>query len=72
MRLKISTIHPLNLFKAWFALDDEAHTIEQLKRALCARLPIGMQADNITLVMDEYDLLDESPISILRDGDTVW
>lgn len=71
MRLKISTIHPLNLFKAWFALDDEAHTIEQLKRALCARLPIGMQADNITLVMDEYDLLDESPISILRDGDTV-
>lgn len=71
MRLKISTIHPLNLFKAWFALDEEAHTIEQLKRALCARLPIGMQADNITLMMDEYDLLDESPISILRDGDAV-
>ncbi|KAG1785925.1 uncharacterized protein HD556DRAFT_1418851 [Suillus plorans] len=71
MRLKISTIHPLGPFKAWFALDDEAHTITQLKRALCARLPIGMQADNITLVMDEYDLLDDSPISILRDGDAV-
>ncbi|KAG2056197.1 hypothetical protein BDR06DRAFT_995648 [Suillus hirtellus] len=71
MRLKISTIHPLGPFKAWFALDDEAHTIAQLKRALCARLPIGMQADNITLVMDEYELLDDSPISILRDGDAV-
>ncbi|KAG2344969.1 hypothetical protein BDR05DRAFT_960940 [Suillus weaverae] len=71
MRLKISTIHPLGPFKAWFALDDEAHTIAQLKCALCARLPIGIQADNITLVMDEYDLLDESPISILRDGDAV-
>lgn len=71
MRLKISTIHPLSLFKAWFVLDDETHTIEQLKHALCARLPIGIQADNINLVMDEYDLLDESPISILRDGDAV-
>lgn len=73
MRLKISTIHPLGPLKVWFTLDNgsEAHTIVQLKRALCARLPIGMQADNITLMMDEYDLLDESPISILRDGDAV-
>lgn len=71
MRLKISTVHPLDPLKAWFALDDEAHTITQLKRTLCARLPIGMQADNITLMMDEYDLLNESPISILRDGDAV-
>ncbi|KAG1753321.1 hypothetical protein EDB19DRAFT_1668585 [Suillus lakei] len=62
MRLKISTVHPLSPFKAWFALDDEVHTIAQLKCAL---------SDNITLVMDEYDLLDESPISILRDGDAV-
>jgi hypothetical protein len=72
MRLKISTIHPLGPLKAWFSLDDEAHTIAQFKRALCAQLPINMQADNITLMIDEYDLLDESPISILRDGDAVW
>ncbi|KAG1875418.1 hypothetical protein DFJ58DRAFT_756165 [Suillus subalutaceus] len=71
MRLKISTVHPLGPLKAWFALNDEAHTIAQLKCALCARLPIGVQADNMTLMMDEYDLLDESPISILRDGDAV-
>ncbi|KAG2130455.1 uncharacterized protein EDB93DRAFT_1180108 [Suillus bovinus] len=71
MRLKISTAYPLGPFKAWFALDDEAHTIAQLKCALCAWLPIGMQADNITLMMDEYDLLDDSPMSILRDGDAV-
>ncbi|KAG1888746.1 hypothetical protein F4604DRAFT_965463 [Suillus subluteus] len=71
MRLKISTVHPLGPLKAWFALNDEAHTIAQLKCALCARLPIGVQAENMTLMMDEYDLLDESPISILRDGDAV-
>ncbi|KAG0698015.1 hypothetical protein DFH29DRAFT_943544 [Suillus ampliporus] len=72
MRLKISTVHPLSPFKAWFALDTEVYTIAQLKCTLCARLPIiGLQADNIILVMDGYDLLDDSPISILRDGDAV-
>ena len=74
MRLKISTVHPLSPFKAWFALDtlaDEVYTIAHLKRTLCTRLP-GLPDDNITLMMDEYDLLDDSPISILRDGDVVW
>ncbi|KAG1729088.1 uncharacterized protein EDB91DRAFT_1160174 [Suillus paluster] len=71
MRLKISTVHPLSPFKAWLAVADEVYTIAQLKSTLCARLPIGLQADDITLVMDEYDLLDDSPISILRDGDAV-
>lgn len=75
MRLKISTVHPLSPFKAWFSLDtlaDNVYTVAHLKRTLCARLPLGLIDHNITLVMDDYDLLDDSPVSILRDGDTVW
>lgn len=75
MRLKISTVHPLSPFKAWFVLDtlvDNVYTIAHLKRTLCARLPLVLPDNNIILVMDDYDLLDDSPISILRDGDAVW
>jgi len=75
MRLKVSTVHPLSPFKAWFMLDtlaDNVDTVFHLKRTLCARLPLGLDDCNITLVMDDYVLLDDSPVSILRDGDAIW
>ncbi|EGO04170.1 hypothetical protein SERLA73DRAFT_67886 [Serpula lacrymans var. lacrymans S7.3] len=76
MRFKICTSPPLPDLKAWFAveLNEKTRTIWDLKHVLLSDLHVlqDYQAkDGISLSMDGFELLDETPINILRDGDLV-
>ena len=79
MRLKLQTYPPLSPLKAWFPLPESLLTlltIHELKHHLCTHLPVLIKscvhAKNIVLVLDEYELLDETEAAVLRDGDLIW
>lgn len=61
--------------KAWFLLVD-LKTIGELKVALCTNVTAlkntGVLPANLSLALDGFDLLSESDVSILREGDLVW
>jgi hypothetical protein len=80
MRLKLQTNPPLSPLKAWFPLPDSLSptlsTINELKRHLCTHFPIlsksCITAKDIVLELDEFELLDETELGVLRDGDLIW
>lgn len=80
MRLKLQTNRPLAPLKAWFPLPDSIlstlATINDLKHHLCTHLPVlssaRVDAKDICLVLDEFELLNETDVRVLRDGDLVW
>ena len=78
MRLRIQTFSPLPELKAWFIpqIQDAQETIFDLKVSLCDGVkPLrdsSVQAKNITLQLEGFELLDDSPISAARDGDLIF
>lgn len=74
MRIKIASIPPLPFVKAWYSVTS-ASTVADLKTSLCADLP-PFQRDRINgrdiiLVLDDFDLLNASPVDVIRDGDLI-
>ncbi|KAI0751669.1 hypothetical protein C8Q80DRAFT_1268869 [Daedaleopsis nitida] len=74
MRVKIESVAPLPHVKAWFS----AHalpTIYDLKTALCTDLnPLkdaSIEAQDLLLLLDDFELLDASPIDVVHDGDLI-
>jgi len=80
MRLKLQTNPPLAPLKAWFPLPDSSSptllTINELKHHLCTHLLVltksCVNAKDIVLVLDEFELLNETEVDVLRDGDLIW
>jgi hypothetical protein len=80
MRLKLQTNPPLSPLKAWFPLPESSPptllTINELKHHLCTHLPVltksCVHAKDIVFVLDEFELLDETEVGVLRDGDLIW
>ncbi|KAI0092660.1 hypothetical protein BDY19DRAFT_497019 [Irpex rosettiformis] len=74
MRIKVESTPPLTTFKAWFVVST-ASTIQDLKESICSDIPalhkLDVDADELTLVIDGFELLDSSPIDVVRDGDLV-
>ncbi|KAI0829242.1 hypothetical protein BC628DRAFT_1315291 [Trametes gibbosa] len=74
MRLKVQTASPLPLLKAWFTTHP-VPSILHLKAALCTELaPLvhgRVHPRDILLLLDDFELLDASPIDVVRDGDLV-
>ncbi|KAH9853351.1 hypothetical protein C2E23DRAFT_755320 [Lenzites betulinus] len=74
MRLKVETVPPLPLLKAWFSTH-AVPSILDLKLALCTGLsPLvhhRIDPHHILLLLDDFELLDASPIDVVRDGDLV-
>lgn len=75
LRLRLQTSAPLPALKCWFSLPSNAGLNEfgTLKEHLCSELDVFTQADvspsNLQLLLDDFELLDDSPLDILRDGD---
>lgn len=63
-----STDPPL---KAWFSVPSHVATVRDLKKSLCSNLEVleDVAPDSIILLLDEFEVLDDSPINVLRDGD---
>ena len=79
MRLRIQTYNPLPDVKAWFNLDVQAPSlptsIYDLKETLCLRFQ-GLKAQSLSgqdliLLLDDFELLNDSPFSAVRDGDLI-
>lgn len=77
MRLRIQTYIPLPDIKAWFIPDVQnvPASVYDLKEALCS----GFQAlkdqkfrgKDLMLLLDGFELLNDSPFSAVRDGDLI-
>ncbi|KZT21227.1 hypothetical protein NEOLEDRAFT_1181852 [Neolentinus lepideus HHB14362 ss-1] len=63
-----STDPPL---KAWFSVPSHVATVRDLKKSLCSDIDAldDVAPERVTLLLDEFELLDDSPINVLRDGD---
>lgn len=78
MRIRIlSESEQANLpgIRSWFNIDRE-DTVALLKLSLCASVPAlhdaRIHATELVLTLDDYELLDNSPIRVLREGDLIW
>ena len=77
MRIRLTTLAPLPVLKAWFDadLDPSSYTVSDLKHAICNGINIlrqaGVRAEQVVLVMDEWELLDECSVRIVRDGEVL-
>jgi hypothetical protein len=61
--------------KSWFNVEQEK-TVAALKASLCAFISAlreaRVQAADLVLLLDDFELLNNTPVNILRDGDLVW
>jgi hypothetical protein len=77
MRLRIQTLSPLPELKAWFIpeIQDAQSTVFDLKDLFCMGIPQlranQIHPDNLILLLEGFELLNESPISVVRDGDLI-
>jgi len=76
MRIRIVTFDPLPPLKAWFDVDlDNSSTIWDLKHAISTRVSAlreaRVTAEHLVLVIDDWELLTESRVGIVRDGEVV-
>ena len=77
MRLRIEAVAPLPEIKVWYSPDtrESPANIYDLKDALCLQIPalklFGVAGRHVVLSLDSFDLLDDSPLDVLRDGDLI-
>jgi hypothetical protein len=76
MRLRIQTYNPLPEIKAWFIPDvQNAASVYDLKEALCLRFQAlkarKFSGKDLILLLDDFELLNDSPFSAVRDGDLI-
>lgn len=77
-RIRLTSAPPLPPLKAWFSISVIAvdAPVSDLKSHLCSTLQIlrdaELQASDIELLFDDFELLSESRVDVLRDGDLVW
>ena len=61
--------------RSWFNIEQE-NTVASLKSSLCASISAlreaRVQAIELVLLLDDFELLDNSAVHVLRDGDLVW
>lgn len=77
MRIRLRSIPPLPSLKAWFELPSamlsEESTIKDLKQEVARKLLNNekdtVDAIHILLELDDFELLDDSSISVIREND---
>jgi len=75
MRLRIQTCNPLPDIKAWFIPDVQGvpSSIYDLKEVLCLSFQAlkarKFSGKDLILLLDDFELLNDSPFSAVRDGD---
>ncbi|KZP14108.1 hypothetical protein FIBSPDRAFT_868616 [Athelia psychrophila] len=75
MRLKLQTTAPLDPLKVWLPLPADLTTVTSLKHHLATYLPalvsLRVKPRDLTLLLDGFELLDDSEVGVLRDGDLI-
>lgn len=61
--------------RSWFNVEQE-NTVASIKSSLCTSISAlreaRVQATELVLLLDDFELLDNTTVDILRDGDLVW
>ena len=74
MRIRVQSSPPLSPFKAWYCPQND-NTILDLKTSICDVLPplrdSNIEAHEISLLLDDFELFDNIPLDAVRDGDLV-
>ncbi|TFY63357.1 hypothetical protein EVG20_g6353 [Dentipellis fragilis] len=77
MRVKIQASPPLPEIKAWFSLSNlsPSSSVALLKHELCKTLSTlresGVHGRDLILLLDDFELLGETSIDIIKDGDMI-
>ncbi|CAL1703768.1 unnamed protein product [Somion occarium] len=75
MRIRLQSSPSLPFFKAWFCPKSETSILE-LKQNICADVQALREADivaqDVTLLLDDFELLESSPLNVIRDGDLIF
>ncbi|TDL14653.1 hypothetical protein BD410DRAFT_902954, partial [Rickenella mellea] len=78
MRFRVATKPGLPFVKAWFTVKDglyQTETVALLKKDLCSRIPAlgdeSVNAADIQLSIDGFDLLDSDELDVIRENDIV-
>ena len=78
MRIRISTMPPLPPHKAWLVppaplYEDPSASVFDLKNVLCGVVSALNEhaASDIALFMEGFELLDETPLEVIQNGDIV-
>jgi len=78
MRIRVTSSPPLPEIKAWFSLKSmpENTSVSSLKERLCTTIQAlrdaRVRGEDVILLLDDFELLGEIAVDILRDGDLVW
>lgn len=74
-RIRVKSAAPLSEFRIWASIPLGIETIGKLKDHLCENVYFlkgsGLQSSWLMLELEDYELLDASPISLLQDGDVL-
>ncbi|KAA1465884.1 hypothetical protein DENSPDRAFT_830570 [Dentipellis sp. KUC8613] len=77
MRVKIQASPPLPEIKAWFSLSNlsPSSSVAVLKHELCRTLSAlresGVHGHDLILLLDDFELLGETSIDVIKDGDLI-
>jgi hypothetical protein len=76
MRIRLRSSPPLPPLKAWFVIPStfsmDSNTITDLKREIHSRFLTSnetLHTSQITLELDEFELLDDSSLNVIREND---
>lgn len=74
-RIRVKSAAPLPEFKIWVSIPFGIETIGKLKNHFCENVcfleDLGLQSSWLVLELEDYELLDASPTSLLQDGDVL-
>ena len=74
-RIRLQSFAPLPSFRVWFLVPQNAVDVQSLKIAISTQLPalkgLDIRPAQLVLEMDSFELLDESSIDLVREGDIV-
>ena len=75
MRIRVLTIPPLSITKVWSSLGNlpSPATVSDLKISLCKQVPAlkGLKSHQISLFVDDFELLEQLTIDVVHENDTV-
>lgn len=72
MRIKVECAPPLPAVKAWFVVP-AVFNILDLKASLLSQFPAiqNLSPADLSFSLDGFELLDSSPIDVVRDGELI-
>ncbi|KDQ65136.1 hypothetical protein JAAARDRAFT_188385 [Jaapia argillacea MUCL 33604] len=68
-RIRVQCTEPA--VRAWFNISQDLLSIQDLKYSLCRNLLPAVNPEAVSLSLDNFELLDDSPVDIVRDGDLI-